>query len=574
MPSVPLPGQEIVRLPWGTSVVGVVRLATPAVGLRQRTDDARRRLAALYEPVLGPVQTAALHVDGHVAVVAVSTGPVALEPTGCIVWGRPLGAGGDATDEEVRAFAAAPSPATSLGGQFAVLAPTGDGVRVLTTADTVHGVRAVRSSTAEAVATKGLAAHVLAGREPTLHEDAVAEYVLFDYVLGADDLLAASREVGDGAVVTVDALGVREEPWWSLPDRLHPTPPPAPVDLWDALRETVLPAARAPDVWLGLTGGRDSTLVAAVAAAGRRVLPTFTLGGTGDADVVGAASVAAVLGWDHHVVGAEGMAEDPWARVLRCTAWTEGLDTARNLVAPLPLLPRPGLTWLGGNGGETGRAFYWRDAVTTTDPGAMLLGGRTDRLSLPAAAAVQDRVAAELAAGVALGFRGPALLDVFYARNRMRKWLGRIMPVCDDLVFAYLAPRTIRTLVNVSDEGRQGGRFFDECLALGQPDLRRVARAAIDRAHPASTGGASVLVREVARRVARRPPRPAPEWVAHRAVLQEAPTRVTVARRILGERWFSAVEAGAPTDAYLRRQLWSALAVEALAQRLDASIPA
>lgn len=113
----------------------------------------------------------------------------------------------------------------------------------------------------------------------------LAHYLQLNYTLPGTAIFSDAQELPPGAGLLATAQGVEEFQWWSLP---APPPPQEPArlsyeqacdELEERLRKAVAQRLVA-DVPLGvfLSGGIDSSVVAALAAEARQEIQTFSLG--------------------------------------------------------------------------------------------------------------------------------------------------------------------------------------------------------------------------------------------------------------------------------------------------------
>jgi hypothetical protein len=474
-----------------------------------------------------------------------------------ILHGVAYGPDGPATDDELLGAVHSPAARRALRGHF-VLAAEG---RLLTSPDVTQALKVAEGPGGRAWATKGSAALALAGVTPQLHLDAIAEFVLFDFVLDDEELLRGVRLVEEASCVDL-ATGATSS-WWPREERLAAGPPTAASDLRTVLASTLRPVAADPTLRFGLTAGRDSTLVADAIASGEGPrVQSFTIGHPDWPDAVGAAAIARRLGWAHEVVGDFKPGAVSFAGAVRWTAWTDGLCFGRDLIGP-------GLSWnwepgvsLSGSGGEIGRAFWWPNqaaADVLAEPAALN----------PSAPLVRSAVLAERFACAIDGVTQPgrvdggARLDLLYALGRMRSWLGRSRPnpAVNGTVAAYLDPDVVRLLLDLPAELRSGARGFDAALAQCDPDLRAISASAI---------ATHRRRRSLVTRVRNRWSTPTNTDLGRlRQALAEASTWLEPVRDALGTPWWDDAVATAPTSTRARISLWNAVAVAALHARLE-----
>jgi len=458
-------------------------------------------------------------VEDGIAVMAATDRPVDL--SGDVVWGTPSGVHVELPRDRV----------------------------ARTSAHLVHTLKTARGAVT-AFATRGVAAVVVAGVPLRLVAERAPELLLYDFVLGDDELLDGVTVLEEASVVQ----GTEVRSWSPREGRLAPGPPTRAAQLVDAVGD--LAASVTERDWLGATAGRDSALVVrALAARGVRG-QAFTLGWPGfdDADV--GASVAREVGWRHEIAAVTPLrAESAWTAIVDASLSLEGVVNPR----PIALGPldwdRRGVTWFSGHGGEIGRAFYWATR-TEDEPRSALLRRIPATIPAPARATIEARIDVELARGDALGRRGVDGLDAFYALNRMRKWVGRVRPYeqIDHFWPAYLGPDLVRLLLDIPAPSRADASVFDEALALVGH------RPATPAAPPTPTASPTK------RRWFRRGTPATGDWPALAATLAAMgpPERVVLPQ--MGGAWWDAVTARARTHSASQRMVWNVIGVEAFAE--------
>ena len=499
------------------------------------------------------------------------------------VWGLPIGAAGEATGQEVRAALAVPRSASGLLGSFVLLGEQDDGLRLVTGPDIVHTLARCDGPRGAAWSTKSWAALIAAGVPPRLALDRVPEYVLFDQVWGDDELLDGPVLCEEATVVDLTSSGAVERSWWPVADRLAPGAPTDGPALRAVLTEELDRIGRLPDLALALTAGRDSTLVAACLRDLRVAPLAYTIGGPGSPDYDGAAVTAAASGWQHLSVLPQTGPPAGMAHVVRASAWTEGLDTAWNLYgSPLRWPGPPDRVHLSGNGGEIGRAVYYRHGAVPRTPDEVLhrlTAGGVALAETPRRALI-DRLDGALRSALLLAAGDcPRALDLLYTRVRVRSWLNRtvVRPDTAAIMPAYTSAAVVRVLLDLPLADRRSGAGFD--AALGHDGLRLRAAAARSHRPPVARRSAASVSAALrgkipgAQRLLQR--RPAPPDTAGLQVLEQAmaelPDGPVIAREALGERWWEDTLARAARDGNARRHLWNALAVEALHVRTQGS---
>lgn len=540
-----------------TTVVGAVRHEGPdGAGRFAASLD---HLAALYGPLLADGAISGTWDEASGFGLVVVGGPLG---TGGACWGRPLAADGPAGPEELQAVLRDPQRARDLVGFWVLAGWTADGLRLVTTAEPVHTLKRVEGAGATAWATRGLAAHALAGVRPVLDDERIPELVLFDMALGDRELLAGTRVEERATVVEVDRRGWRSGSYWPLEERLAPGPVTGPADLRAALGGLAERLAAVPEAVLGLTSGRDSTLLASCIAERGGRLDTYTMGDPGWPDVVGASAVAAALGWPHTVLAPPDPAEAPapsFPAAVGWSLWTEGLELGRDLVGP-PLADVGGGERLlvTGLGGEAGRGLYWQGDASMAPLDHLLV--HRDLLSGPPRDRLVARLEEALARAATTGRTGRSLLDVVYVEERMRKWLMRSRPIpwVGGTVAAYLGAEVLRVLIDLPEEDRATGRAFDAAIALGRPPLRPIALAA------APAAARPPRWRRALGRLRPAPPEASPEAQVVLGLLDGLPGRPARTDAALGPGVLDRLRRAAPVEGGARHRLWTVLSIEAL----------
>lgn len=534
----------------GDAVVAIVSGRVPQPAL----DELQRQYRVVAPTGKATVATC---LEGAASVVVFSADGAPQELPRVLVWGTPVSGTGRATDEQILSGVRDPSALRSFGGRFILIEAAEDRIRAVTSSSLAQTLVAVAGEDRTAWSTKGLAAHLLAGVRPELNADAVLDQVLFDYVLGTDELLAGSRVLDEATVVDVTAAGIDEWSWWPRAERFERATASATDD--DLLRVVGDVAARfaaVPGAMLGLTGGRDSgVIVEALLRRGDRI-HTFTLGNDAMPDVVLARARARQLGWPHDTIGAQDAADDgdPMARLLRWSRWSEGMETPTNYLGGWPAWGGRRLSWVTGHGGEIGRAFYWGASPPTSqrDAPSIVLGRNGAGLPPAARAALEARIRAALEPLADDGAPIESVLDRFYALQRMRKWVGRLQP-SPEVVGAlpvYLEPGVVDVLLRLPADDRRTGAAFDRILGRPPATPPSVVRRAVRRA----------------RGLAGRRPAPDPRRAAEVEVLRGCAAELragSIVRQVAGDSYIDALLAAADHDSHARRLAWNAIGVDA-----------
>ncbi len=485
--------------------------------------------------------------------------------TSAVCWGIPYTDAGDPSDEDLTRALRDPAGAR-LYGRYVLAGDVAGTWRVVTGPDVVHGLKQAHGPSGTALATRDLAVLDAAGVTPRPRLDVLPELIVFDYVLGDDELLHDVTLVEE-ATVTTEA-GTTS--WWPVHERMSPSMSAGPRDLRRVLAESLTGPGRLPGVMLALTAGRDSLLVASCLAEARLGLPTVTIGPPSSPDVIGAQAGAESLGWQHHRAypAEQAPASDPGSKLLAMTAWTEGLDMGWNVVGPELIWPPIRGPLLSGSGGETGRAFYWPQG--TDDPHSLLTAWVSQQMGPQAGGLLKERVDHTLQRLRPLAGDDAALLDLFYLRGRMRSWLERTRPTTSwtGSVPAFTDPRVIPVLLGLPQEDRRTGGAFEQALAADTTGVVAAARAAV--VHPMPTGSrAGALAGRVRRRLGREPIEAGLALCLQtRAAL---PREARVTEEVMGPEWWRATVAAAQRSPMHRRWLWNAVSAEAAVAALGST---
>lgn len=187
----------------------------------------------------------------------------------------------------------------------------------------------------------------------------------------------------------------------------------------------------------------------------------------------------------------------------------------------------------------------------------------------------------------------PDRLDVFYATERMHKWINRGWPFAQvsGMTVPMLEPPVVRLLADLPLAGRADGSSFAEIVALlapGTPSPLRPQPAA-----RASRGGPlrrrTEALRAALMRPLMRPPlentatdqpvdvgEPTGDGPALLQLLAAEPAVADAARELMGETWWQVTTARVATSARHQRFLWNALgwvAWERSLEQLASSLP-
>jgi hypothetical protein len=537
------------RLPSQRSVLGVVR-ARDAASVR----NVAHRLESLYSSVPHlAARASCIFVEAAAAgVVVLADRPLVLAETDMLVWGEPLTGEGRASDSDLARVLDDPQRARQLRGVFVLARLDPVGIRLVSSAAFTATLR--RSH--DVVATRALAALVLAGKRPRVAKSSVADAVALRYVLGDGEVFEDVRMCDDACVFDVSKQGMTERSYFPLAERLQSGPPLEANRLVGLVRD-LQPRAMAPDAQLALTGGRDSVLVAAALAASGRRLPTFTMGWRGTPDVEQAAAVAAQLNWPHAVarsadafgrptrtrgdLPASAPAE-PIDWLVGLVPWSEGLTHPREAFSGWLNWSARNVLMVTGHGGEIGRAFY--DHHRTGSPQDVLLRqGPGGHLEGDAHDVFAERVRALLDVAETV-HRPEHALDLFYALGRMRRWVGRGLPLPQiaNLAPVYLEPTLVAALLDTPPDLRASGAVFDE--ALDQLGVREIPLPIASRYRLRR----STLPNDLA---------------LQDLLLEKLGPDGFLAEQVLGSAWWLWATENARSQGWVRELVWAAIGIEA-----------
>lgn len=447
-------------------------------------------LAALYEPLgcaraelwrfaggtLAVGRLTFAHVRGDVS-------PYAVEQDGgvVLVWGGP-----------VPPFAR--SPAGALGASaselreqldrtVAVIAVHADRLLVAGAASGATTMYASAGPEATAWATHAAGASILGRGRVEIAWEAVPEYLAADSVGGTDSHLRGVRAFPSAWSATVRSGTPREAAYWPSQERWQPCGETEAISTAsDALLRSVDARLTGVErVHCALTGGLDSRVVAV--ALRELGLPTYTFThGTPDwPDVQRAAEVAEALGFPHRALNFRFNSDsDARKQITEAALWADGLSPTAGFGVPDPM-PLPVYAAVTGNGGETGRAWYYRWlAGNYRAPSVRQLARALGHLHQRIAGAdsaihreLDERLLRRVteAQGVAhvTGWRS---LDVLYEEWRGRRFVRARLPRLDAYAVAGLSAVDLnRALVSLPLRDRLTDGFHRAFIAARAPSL-------------------------------------------------------------------------------------------------------
>ena len=556
----------VLRLAATHGVVAFVR-GVPADLLRRRAEALRliytravgRELAAEVQPLAG----------GGPSIVVIGPSAAGV-PAGSGTWGVLYDDSGALSPADAERWAR--QPARAVRGVGLAWSSVDGTLRIATTAAAPHTLWRHTTGAADVLSTKGLAAVVLAGSRPQPRREVLAELVVFDYVLGVDGGLQDVSALPEATAVAVDRAGTQVSSWWSREERWSPGPESTPEQVAEALQDAVRGLADVPGTRLGLTAGRDSAVVGGALVRVGAAPPAFTLGGEGP-EVAGARATAARLGLAYEAVP---VSNDPpradWADVERIAPWLEGLETPRPVAAGQLVWDETDVMWATGHGGEIGRSFYWNDPTESVDAAIVRLCDRAGPLTPPTRRLLEDRLGLRLAAAEELRPDIADRLDLFYALDRMHKWINRgwPFPQVTGMTVPMLEPPVARLLADLPVTSRAERSGFAQVVALlapGTPSPVRVVQPAAVVPHMNPLRRGLRRARAEARRLGgRRPPGPPADTGEPRGdgpvllrLLAAQPSAATVARESMGDAWWEATTSRLPTSAWHQKLMWNVL---------------
>ncbi|HEY9565728.1 MAG TPA: asparagine synthase-related protein [Nocardioides sp.] len=280
-------------------------------------------------------------------------------------------------------------------------------------------------------------------------------------------------------------------------------------DVAVALMASIAPLAdRDEPVLLGLTGGRDSRLLAALLTRAGVPLKTRTSGNPDDPDVVVGRQVADALGIPHVVGGPMGLTRDREAdtlsidvagRLHEAVVLANGMFCAYDRVGRINGVYNASLVPFSGAGGEILRGYYagavagmdQREVVQRYLRGRVL--GSRDRMTH----AMQRAYEADLEPWRRqVREQGAGALEDYYVRQRTGRWTGMARQAASIGSLAwrpYLDHHVVETVRRVPLQLRTDERLIADLLDVLAPELHDIrfagSRWKFDK-HPPTAPGA------------------------------------------------------------------------------------
>ncbi|MBZ5736522.1 hypothetical protein K8Z61_18695 [Nocardioides sp. TRM66260-LWL] len=287
------------------------------------------------------------------------------------------------------------------------------------------------------VGNRALLAHLIAvgGGRPVPDLVGLSAIVTTGYATTSRTVFENVRALAPNELVRVTPRGVER----SDPITLLPQPADDYASAGESVAEALLASVALEDhqegpVTLGLTGGRDSRLMAAILHRAGVPLIARTSGAPEDPDVVVATEVAAYLGLDHHrspqrgaVRDDSGITVDVGQRLHAAVVLGDGMLGAYDSVGVIDDRFRPDLAAFGGTGGEILRGYYAADIADVAISEVqrrylrkrVLSGGKC--LTKDAASAYELDVSPWFDL---LEQHGLQALEWFYVNQRTGRWAG------------------------------------------------------------------------------------------------------------------------------------------------------
>jgi hypothetical protein len=538
------------------STLFAVRIADHEI--RPELDRRIEALRRFYEPLGSPVAT-----SSYVEPLRLLIGRISFDGStpdhGPLAWGGPLPS---SLRDEGRLLEAGDRELRELDGIVAVIASAETRARMISGAAGIATLHRASSDQAEAFATQAVAAAWLASGRASIAAERIPELVARGYVGGQHSLVSEVRVLPPATRIEFTERETRAGTYWPASDRWEPI---AEEDAYEHTRAELLAGLerRVPGqgAYVALTAGLDSRVVAVALHELGRPVGTFTWGEPDWEDVRTASRAAAALALDHTRQPIEYRDDQrALAMVDSEVRWTEGITPVRFTAQTWPPEMR---AVVYGTGGETGRAFYYGDALRRTFPSPTRgqlerIFDSSQRIHGAERDALRQLRASErawIAEAEAVGATGWRCLDLVYAEQRVRRW-GRSMlsRLNADTIPAFATPEIARGLSSLPLADRVTDGFHRRFLSgtpAPQPPIPAPAaprprlRRALGRLPGAQRAAA-------ARRAHRRPPTggrwyPADEWPSRpllRSWIAEEALGSTLIAAALGSRWAEETRAG------------------------------
>ena len=329
----------------------------------------------------------------------------------------------------------------------------------------------------DAISTHAVVAAFLGSGEVGVRPAAVPELLAFGHPANLGHVVAGITAVGAGSECRVDGRGLTEAESpgrWELvaEERAY-------AEVVVTMEAALERSAATGSLALGLSGGRDSRVVAVALRALGLEASAYTLGAAASAECREASSVARVVGLPHSVIEPSLLPdEDVAVTALRDARWTEGCAPARLVAGQSRLGADVNLT---GAGGELGRAFHYAytarnfrrpslaDLASVWRPQARL----DSSIAAPARDAVAAAASEALERAAATGVTGWRTLDVVYAQQRMRRWGRTGIAPTSGVAYApvFLDPQVAAALVSLPLVERLTDGFHRRYLSERMPEL-------------------------------------------------------------------------------------------------------
>lgn len=378
----------------------------------------------------------------------------------------------------------ASGPAPRLGGVWSLFAASSDGVTALTCASGGEVVFYTQTPDLLVVGNRALLVHLVAnpaGPEP----DLVGLGGVFNsgYCVTARTAFTGVRALAPGQRLRCDVGGSLSVGAYDADTSVASA-----SDVAEALIASVAPLRTLDHpVRLGLTGGRDSRLLAALLSSAGVPVTTYTSGLPGDPDVVVAQEVAARLGVPHKVtapmgatVAEETVTFDVRSRVREAVVLGEGMLSAYDRVGRIDDAYNDHTVPFGGSGGEILRAYYAGSLKDLDDMVAVAryMRGRlysTAKRMTPAARVAYEADTAPWMSEAAE--RGAASLEDYYVRQRTGRWTGAARASASIGSLArrpYLDHLVVDAVRRVPLRDRTSERLIADLLDVLAPSLKDV----------------------------------------------------------------------------------------------------